>query len=70
MNDYRPTIKTCAVCGKSFIVHCEDYVYKKYAGKGEDKKRIYFCRWNHMRDWEKANQKKGKRGKSKQADYG
>ena len=43
MNDYRPTIKTCAVCGKSFIVHCEDYVYKKYAGKGEDKKRIYFC---------------------------
>lgn len=68
MNDYKPTFKTCEICGKSFIVHGEDYVFKRR--KGHNQQTLYFCGWNHMRDWEKANEKKGKRGKSKQADYG
>lgn len=71
MNDYNPIFKTCEICGKSFIVPSQEYVYKRFKGHGACQTRVYFCGWNHMREWEKQEEKrKKKRGKNKHADFG
>lgn len=68
MNDYRPIFKTCAICGKSFIVHSEEYIYKRR--KGHNQKTIYFCGWNHMRQWDTEEDDRKHRAKNKHADFG
>ena len=72
MCDYKPYFRTCAICGKRFPVWSDGYVYKRRSGHGKAQRRLYFCGWNHMRQWEKENEaeKKRRRGKNKQADYG
>jgi len=70
MNDYNPIFKKCKVCGKSFIMPSQEYVYKAYEGKESDRRRIFFCGWTCMRQWEKAHEKKINRGKNKHADFG
>lgn len=67
---YNPIFKTCAVCGKLFILPSQEYVYKKYKGHGTNQRRVFFCGWTCMRQWEKEHEKKIKRGKNKNADYG
>ena len=68
-NDYNPMFRTCAVCGKPFIIQSTDYVYKHRQGHGSNQRILWFCGWSHMREWEKEREKK-KRGKNKHADYG
>lgn len=67
---YNPIFKKCAVCGKEFIIPSQDYVFKKFKGHGTHQKRIYFCKWSHMHQWEEEHEQNKKRGKNKQADYG
>ena len=45
------TEHTCAVCGKKFNCTAE-YVYKQ----NFESKVYFFCRYNHMRDWERRKE--------------
>ena len=52
---YNPPQKKCAWCGKEFICHDPDhYVFKHHVNyKRGTTSMVWFCRWNHMRSWEK-----------------
>lgn len=51
IKDDRATIHTCPICGKQFTIGCsmDEYGWR-YKGR-------LFCRYNHMREYEKKNSK-------------
>ena len=54
-------ILTCYECGKVFERdYLDEYVYKKaqYDLGGHNKKTLYFCGWNCMRNFERKREKK------------
>ena len=47
-------VRKCAVCGKEIIyTTASDWTYKHEDKHGRMK---WFCRYNHMREWEKKNE--------------
>ena len=50
--------RTCANCGKEFIIHSpEDYAYKRY----QSRSMIAFCSWHCMRENERNRGSKAQR---------
>ena len=46
----------CAECGKKFyITNPGEYVYKLPSTTKGGGSLAYFCRWDHLRAWEKKN---------------
>ena len=47
--------KTCPICGKVFIPHTDDWVYKK---RTHEKVTVYFCSWGCLNKYEDQHPKK------------
>lgn len=56
-------MKKCKVCGQPFWVRDGKWGYTLNAG-GSGTKKYYFCKWSHLRAWEKLHrpEKKPKEG--------
>lgn len=60
-DDYEPVGKTCAICGKRFILMSDpkEYVYKRatddrrFLGENRIEKLCYFCSYHCMRDFDR-----------------
>ena len=46
--------KTCPICGKTFIPHTEEWVYKR---RVTHERTYYFCSWHCLQDFEKNHPK-------------
>ena len=47
--------KTCPICGKVFIPHTDDWVYKR---RTHEKVTVYFCSWGCLNKYEQQHPKK------------
>lgn len=50
--NYASETEKCLICGKEFLP-TTGYVYKRVS----EEKTVYFCRYNHMREWDRVNDK-------------